>query len=178
MHKYLLVLTLTLGLGLAAQAQQAQGPKLEKIFVSTAENSGIHGDAILLIFDQPMTRVNWVDGRISHSPMKTPKAPAGYANQNNGQSARNAARNYIVKILPGPGSDTPPFEGTWADLGGTAIFEAHDSEGKMVLLLPPNSRSKLFVPGDSVEVTVSSSVTDPQGRGLNTAAAKRQSKAS
>ncbi|PIQ25467.1 hypothetical protein COW36_20700 [bacterium (Candidatus Blackallbacteria) CG17_big_fil_post_rev_8_21_14_2_50_48_46] len=142
-------------------AQSVSPLQLKQIFVATAENSFVKGDTITLQFNQPMNRANWVDGRISHSAQTTPKAPAGYSEPAGSQSAVNAARNYTVKITPGPGSKTHAYTGTWASLGGTALYEPQDSS--IVYLLPPNPRTQVFAPGDQVELIAVNTLTSPDG---------------
>jgi hypothetical protein len=125
-------------------AQSASPVQLKQIFVDTAENSSVRGDAITIVFNQAMNRANWVDNRISHSAQTTPKAPAGYTQPASSQSARTAA-----------------YTGTWANLGGSAIYDAQDSS--MVLLVPASLRSQLFTPGDSIEITAANTLTTAEG---------------
>ena len=99
MKKSLILLCLGLALSWGGESAQLASPvQIKQIFVDTAENSSVKGDAIVIQFNQAMNRSNWVDNRISHTAQNTPKAPAGYTQPANSQSARNAARNYTVKI--------------------------------------------------------------------------------
>lgn len=177
MKKSLILLCLGLGLSWGGESAQSASPvQIKQIFVDTAENSSVKGDAIVIQFNQAMNRSNWVDNRISHTAQNTPKAPAGYTQPANSQSARNAARNYTVKITPRSGSRTAAYTGTWANLGGSAFYDPQDSS--LVILVPPSVRSQLFTPGDWVEVTAASSLTNAEGLVIDSARIQHSAPAS
>lgn len=165
-------------LGLITFQPAAAAPEMAKVFIETHENNGYYGDAIRVVFSTVMALQSHNDSRISYQEgVNTPKAPAGYSDQG-GASAINAARNYTVTITPEQGSNTTPYTGTWADLGGRALFDPHDPHKRTILLLPPQPNATLFRPGDTVEVTLAPTIQDAAGQPLNPAQNKRKNRSS
>jgi len=128
------------------------------------ENGSPYGDSIRVIFDQSMKNT-LPDFRINHN-VSIPQAPARYRNDSQ-QSARLAAKNYLVQIIPETGSRTRANTKSWADLGGEAIYDPYDPQGKTVLLVLSNKENNLFHPGDTIKVTIQSTIVNPAGETLN-----------
>ena len=143
----------------------AAKPRLEQISAETLENGSPYGDSIRVIFDQSMK--NAVPDFRINSNVSIPQAPAGYRNDAY-QSARLAAKNYLVQIIPETGSRTRANTKSWADLGGEAIYDPYDPQGKTVLLVLSNKENNLFHPGDTIKVTIQSTIVNPAGENLNT----------
>ncbi len=53
-----------------------------------------------------------------------------------------------------------PYEGSWFNLGGQAIFDPYDLTGRSILLLLNNQAQDIFKPGDRIELTVSNTITN------------------
>lgn len=144
-------------------------PEVADIFVQTRENDGVYGDAIVVVFSEPMlidSQPNPLAGGmedVNNVAGSELKAPAEYPRHHGHATARRSAQNYRIKITPGPYSHTQAFTGTWADLGGEALYHPGDSNKRMVLLKPPSKGHRFFEPGDQVEVTVAETIVDPQG---------------
>ena len=83
---------------------------------------------------------------------------------------------YGVKITPAQGSPTVSYEGTWANRGGTAIYDPYDPNKRTVILLPPTSSTQFFFPGDLV--TVAPTIEDPSGNSMETSKNKASTIAS
>lgn len=181
MRKFLLIsgcLFLSLTTLTPVPSLAANTPEIAKVFIETHENNGYYGDAIRIVFSKPMALQSQTDPRISHQAgVNTPQAPAGYS-ENGGASAKNAARNYIITITPEQGSNTSPYTGTWADLGGIAVYDTYDPQKTTVLLLPPSTTTNLFQPGDIVEVSLALTVQDSEGVTLNSEKSKYTSRSS
>lgn len=166
---------MTLGfLSTTFNAQADNSLAVEKIIINTDENDSFYGDSVRVIFNKPINRANWADFRIT-ALTSLPKAPAGYTTNH---SAKSAAKNYSIEILVEEGSTTRPFIGTWADLGGSAIFDKYDPKKKTVILIPPSKKSNFFSPGDKVKVTVASTLVDPENNKMNTSKVRKTKKAS
>ena len=90
------------------------------------------------------------------------------AHHQNNASPSNVAANYQVKITPN-GSSTPSFQGTWKDLGGTAVYDDTDTTHRTILLLPPSTTEDLFASGTQIQVTVFETVVDPAGNPIDPA---------
>lgn len=157
-----LLLTVTVALLLATPALAIK-PGLEKIYAETLENSAPYGDAIRVIFDQPM-KSPLPDARINNATA-IPAAPAGYKGDIN-QSAYLAAKNYLIQITPET-RRTKAVTKSWANLGGEAIYDPYDPQGKTVLLVLSNKENNLFHPGDTIKVTIQSTIVNPAGETLN-----------
>ncbi|MBT9545828.1 MAG: hypothetical protein IV090_10605 [Candidatus Sericytochromatia bacterium] len=147
-------------------------PGVEQVFIETHENNGVYGDSIVVVYDTPML----IDSQphplaggmedLNGVPNAELAAPAEYPHHRGRATRRNAAKNYRVKITPGPYSRTPAFEGTWAELGGDAIYHPGDPTKRLVLLKPSQKNIPYFEPGDRVEVTVEPTVKGPRGKAM------------
>jgi len=147
-------------------------PEVFAVFAETAENGSVHGDSVLVVYKtsmlipaQPHPLAGGMQD-LNNVPGSELEAPAEYPGNSGNATGRNAARNYRVKITPAPYSRTQAFEGTWAELGGKAIYHPSDQHKRMVLLVPPEPAQNLFEPGDQVEITVAESVKGPHGKKL------------
>lgn len=155
--KIMLVLGLSLLLtGFFISSALALPPQLVSISVETGENQSPYGDSIKLRFNQNM-RSSLPDSRI-RSSVDIPKAPAGYENVSN--SVYISAKNYTLKIIPELLGRTAPYAGNWFDLGGLAMFDPYDPTGKTVLLLLKNQAYDIFKPGDTIDLSVSQTITN------------------
>lgn len=178
MKKLFFALTLLTSLTLQHIANAAVAPELAKVFIETDESDNYYGDAIRIVFSKPMFNSATQDTRVNHNPNgNSPKAPAGYSEQG-GQSAVNAAKNYLITIIPEQGSNTQAFTGTWKELGGKAVFDPHDPEKKTILLLPAHKHQVLFRPGDDVEITIANTIQDLEGVALNPSKNKKKKRSS
>lgn len=147
-------------------------PALAKIEAQTLERQSTHGDAIKVIFSEPMMRytrlVPIMGGMAARSnvPGAMQFAPAGIPDLGL-ESSRQAAENYTVSIQrPGVGAI---HSGTWASLGGTAQFDPLDKTFKTVLLALLDKNANLFAPGDTIQVTMTNPVMDPAGNRIDAA---------
>ncbi|PIQ27228.1 hypothetical protein COW36_24915 [bacterium (Candidatus Blackallbacteria) CG17_big_fil_post_rev_8_21_14_2_50_48_46] len=181
----LVIIVLSSGtLILPSIASNSDEPEVSQVFIETAENSGVYGDSILVVYDQPML----VDAQpiplaggmedANNAPGSELEAPAEYPNHHGNATASKTARNYRVKITPGPYSNTTAFDGTWADLGGKAYYHPEDSDKRMIILKPPSKQSKLFAPGDRVEISVAETVKSPRKKRMRANKNKRKEIAS
>lgn len=183
MKKLTFLLLTLLALTMTAEAANPRA-ELKSIFAQTKENQGINGDAIIIVYtkkmlieSQPHPLAGGMED-INNVPGSEKKAPAEYPHHRGNANGRNAAKNYWIKITPGSGSRTQPYQGTWADLGGTAVYMSADPYKTMVILKPPGLQSNLFAPGDQIEVTIATTVVDPQGETIHPQKNKRQQIAS
>jgi len=164
-------------------------PEVFAVFAETAENGSVHGDSVLVVYKtsmlipaQPHPLAGGMQD-LNNVPGSELEAPAEYPGNSGNATGRNAARNYRVKITPAPYSRTQALrqpltallslrlataalEGTWAELGGKALYHPSDQHKRMVLLVPPEPAQNLFEPGDQVEITVAESVKGPHGKKL------------
>jgi len=145
-------------------------PELVTIYARSAENMSTHGDSIVVVYNQDMIRQGnppKAGGMqdINNIPSSQLKAPAEYPLHKGNATKRNTAKNYQVKITPAPHSKTQAFNGTWYELGGIAIYppEPGYMYGKRVLLKLEQANKNIFEPGDTVEITVSTTVESPDG---------------
>lgn len=143
-------------------------PEITEVFIETAENGAIDGDSILVVYNQPML-INAQPAPlaggmedINNVPGSEIEAPAEYPQHRGNATARKCAKNYRIKITPGPYSNTLPYDGDWSSLGGSAYYHPSDTSKRMVILRPPNKQSKFFAPGDRVEITVADTVKSPR----------------
>ncbi len=147
---------LSLGMvSVAGLANAAEAPKIQHVSVQTDENQGLYGDSIYVLFNNPMYPL--ATGSENNLVAVLP---------NDTTTLVNPAKNYFIKVLPGPGSRTPVYQGTWADLGGRAVFVTEQAGYRLVrLYLPANiAQRNLFRPGDRVELTMPQTVTDVLGQ--------------
>lgn len=147
-------------------------PAFAKIEAQTLERQSIHGDAIKVIFSEPMmryTRLGPIMGGMSarsNVPGAMQYAPAGIPDLGL-ESSRQAAENYTVSIQrPGVGAI---HSGSWASLGGTAQFDPLDKTFKTVLLALLDKNADLFAPGDTIQVNMTNPVMDPAGNRIEAA---------
>ncbi len=167
---------LTLGTALSfvplSANEVVDAPEVERVFVETGENNSVHGDSILVVYSTPMLILAQpyplAGGMqdVNNVPGSELEAPAEYPAHHGNANGQKAAHNYQIRITPGPYSRTQFFEGTWADLGGEAIYHPSDQTKKIVLLVPPQPSSKLFEPGDQIEITVATTVKSPHGQAI------------
>lgn len=144
-------------------------PEVDLIVPQTLENQGIYGDAIKVFYSSPMLHAQ-----------ATESLMAAERPQQNDFPGKNPAKNYHIKITPGPNSTTPAFEGTWASLGGRAKFDPYDPQGKTIVLYfaesDPRKTRNVFLPGDEVEVTAIPTIQDNQGHAMQTNNNRHQGK--
>lgn len=139
-------------------------PAVVDIVAKSAENQNPQGDAIHVRFNKPMylhTLSRWIAGGMSGA---SASAPAGYP-QTQPVTPLQAARNYVVTVSHP--NQIITFNGTWFELGGTAIYDPNDETGQTILLLPPALGSAgfadVFVPGDTIQVKAANTLSDPAG---------------
>lgn len=125
-------------------------PYLAQMSVQTAENGGQNGDAIQIVYSEPLilyTQSRRVAGGMddrSGVPGSETRAPASHPDAQGNATARNTAKNYQLTISP-PGSDTISM--SWFTLGGTALYDGNDATRRTVLLLPPTQGALNAVAG-------------------------------
>lgn len=150
-------------------------PEVDLIVPQTLENQGIYGDAIKVFYSSPMNHDHTSTGSITDETIMAAERP-----QQPDFPGKNPAKNYHIKITPGPNSTTPAFEGTWASLGGRAKFDPYDPERKTIVLYFPESDPRktrnVFLPGDEVEVTATPTIQDNQGHAMQTGNDKHKGK--
>ena len=170
--RFILTALLMGGLMLPLEASGIR-PELKSVHPESLENQGVHGDAIVVIYTKRMlipAKPHPLAGGmedVNNVPGSEKKATAEYPHHQGNVTGRNVAKNYLITITPAMGSKTTSFQGTWADLGGTAIYHPSDPNNQMILLLPPSKTTHIFTPGDIVEITVVTTVSDPEGNTMH-----------
>ena len=159
-------------------------PEVETIFIETQENTAVYGDSILVVYNQPMLLneqpypLAGGMSDVNNVPGSEFEAPAEYPFNHGNATAKKSAKNYQVKITPGPYSNTQPYQGTWADLGGEAYYHPSDTNKRIILLKPPSKNSNFFAPGDRVEVTIANTVKNPKQKKMRLGKNKKKEIAS
>ncbi|MBT9548235.1 MAG: carboxypeptidase regulatory-like domain-containing protein [Candidatus Sericytochromatia bacterium] len=111
-------------------------PFVTGITVETNENAGQNGDAVKVRFSERMiiyTRDIAIAGGMSNIVDSDQKAPAAYPGGTIATSTATA-KNYQITVTQTGGGTA--YAGTWAALGGTAMYDTTDLTYKTVLLLP------------------------------------------
>ncbi len=115
-------------------------PYLAQMTAQTAENGGANGDAIQIVYSEPLilyTQARRVAGGLEDRTGvmgSENRAPASHPDAQGNATARNTAKNYQMVIAP-PGGDSITM--SWYTLGGSAIYDGSDASRRTVLLLPP-----------------------------------------
>jgi hypothetical protein len=120
---------------------------------------------LLLNFNEPLlihTLTKDIAGGMADEAESCKQAPAAYPAAKL-CSAHKAAENYSVKVSNPEGKTL--FQGSWADLGGEAIYGTWDPSYKTVVL-STKVPHPAFVRGAKVEITPSPELIDPAGNPL------------
>ncbi len=155
-------------------------PQLSSLQVETAENGGLNGDAIRVRFSERMIHYTYdttIAGGMENTAGSATKAPAAYPGGSVATGTATAC-NYQIRVVRA-GSEI--MNTSWCNLpgglSGRALYSTDDPTHKSVLLLPPNG-ADIYKPGDTILLTVATTVMDPAGNTLSPSQATASANAS